>query len=126
MTVYLVDTNVLLRFVQRSNPSHPLTRKVYRTLRQRGDSLSTTTQNRIEFWNVTTRPLSRNGFGFSVHEADRQLRFVERIFPILSPSIDKIELVREGRVRRAKLFYLRGKQGKAARVKEKKVVQEQA
>ena len=45
---------------------------------------------------------------------------VERIFPILSPNIDKIEVLRRGKVRRARLFYLRGKQGKAARVKEKK------
>lgn len=45
---------------------------------------------------------------------------VERIFPILSPNIDKIEVVRRGSVRRAKLYYLRGKSGKAARLKEKK------
>ena len=45
---------------------------------------------------------------------------VERIFPILSPNIDKIEVLRRGKVRRARLYYMRGKQGKAARVKEKK------
>lgn len=45
---------------------------------------------------------------------------VERIFPVLSPNIDKIEVVRRGVVRRARLFFLRGKQGKAARIKEKK------
>ncbi len=45
---------------------------------------------------------------------------VERIFPQHSPNIDKIEVVRFGRVRRAKLFYLRKAKGKAARVKEKK------
>jgi len=45
---------------------------------------------------------------------------VERIFPISSPNIDKIEVVRFGRVRRAKLFYLRKAKGKAARVKERK------
>ena len=45
---------------------------------------------------------------------------VERIFPVLSPNIDKIEVVRLGKVRRARLFYLRGRQGKAARVKERK------
>jgi large subunit ribosomal protein L19 len=45
---------------------------------------------------------------------------VERIFPLHSPHIDKIEVVRYGRVRRAKLFYLRKAKGKAARVKEKK------
>ena len=45
---------------------------------------------------------------------------VERIFPILSPSIDRIEVIRRGKVRRGRLFYLRGKHGKAARIKELK------
>ena len=44
---------------------------------------------------------------------------VEKVFPIYSPSIDKIEIVRNGSVRRAKLYYLRGRVGKAAKVKEK-------
>jgi large subunit ribosomal protein L19 len=44
---------------------------------------------------------------------------VERIFPLLSPSIDKIEVLKRGSVRRAKLYYLRGKKGKAAKIKEK-------
>jgi large subunit ribosomal protein L19 len=44
---------------------------------------------------------------------------VERIFPMYSPKIARVERVREGRVRRAKLFYLRGLRGKAARIKEK-------
>ncbi|PKQ67031.1 MULTISPECIES: 50S ribosomal protein L19 [Raineya] len=43
---------------------------------------------------------------------------VERIFPIFSPSIDKIEVIRRGKVRRARIYYLRGKTGKAARIKE--------
>jgi large subunit ribosomal protein L19 len=43
---------------------------------------------------------------------------VERIFPLHSPAIEKIEVVRSGRVRRAKLYYLRGLRGKAARLKE--------
>lgn len=43
---------------------------------------------------------------------------VERIFPLHSPRIDKIKIVRRGRVRRAKLYYLRKLQGKAARIKE--------
>ena len=43
---------------------------------------------------------------------------VERVFPVNSPRIDKIEVVRRGQVRRAKLYYLRDKVGKAARVKE--------
>lgn len=47
---------------------------------------------------------------------------VERIFPINSPKIAKIEVVRRGHVRRAKLYYLRQRQGKAARIKEKRYV----
>ena len=43
---------------------------------------------------------------------------VERTFPMNSPSIDKMEVVRKGKVRRAKLFYLRDRVGKAAKVKE--------
>jgi large subunit ribosomal protein L19 len=46
---------------------------------------------------------------------------VERIFPLHSPKLDTIEVVRYGRVRRAKLFYLRQLKGKAARIKEKRL-----
>ena len=45
---------------------------------------------------------------------------VERIFPLHSPSIDRIELVRRGKVRRAKLYYLRDLRGKAARIEERR------
>ena len=44
---------------------------------------------------------------------------VEKVFPVHSPSIDKIEVVRNGAVRRTKLYYLRGRVGKGAKVKEK-------
>ena len=44
---------------------------------------------------------------------------VEKVFPVHSPSIDHFEVVRNGRVRRAKLYYLRGRVGKGAKVKEK-------
>ncbi|WP_092751219.1 50S ribosomal protein L19 [Hydrogenoanaerobacterium saccharovorans] len=43
---------------------------------------------------------------------------VERVFPIHSPNVDKVELVRHGKVRRSKLYYLRDRVGKAAKVKE--------
>jgi len=54
---------------------------------------------------ITVRKIS-NGVG------------VERIFPIHSPRIEKIEVLKKGKVRRAKLYYLRNLQGKAARIKE--------
>lgn len=59
-----------------------------------------------------------NGESFTVRKISNGVG-VERIFPLVSPAIDKIELVKEGRVRRAKLYYLKGRQGKAARIREK-------
>jgi large subunit ribosomal protein L19 len=59
-----------------------------------------------------------NGETFTVRKVSNGIG-IERIFPILSPNLDRIELIRAGKVRRARLFYLRGKQGKAARIKEK-------
>ncbi|MBR4319591.1 MAG: 50S ribosomal protein L19 [Oscillospiraceae bacterium] len=44
---------------------------------------------------------------------------IERVFPLHSPAVDKVELVRHGKVRRAKLYYLRDRVGKAAKLKEK-------
>lgn len=64
------------------------------------------------------RGTNTNGETFSVRKVSNGVG-VERIFPILSPSIDKIEFIKAGKVRRAKLYYLKGRQGKSARIKEK-------
>ena len=54
---------------------------------------------------------------FTVRKISNQIG-VERTFPIHSPIVEKIEVVRNGKVRRNKLFYLRGRSGKASRIKE--------
>ena len=58
------------------------------------------------------------GKTFNVRKIGANNVGVERIFPLYSESIESIEVVRKGRVRRAKLFYLRDRKGKAARIKE--------
>ena len=67
--------------------------------------------------------LKRQGRGFTQTFTVRKISDgigVERLFPLHSPNIDSIVVNKEGRVRRAKLYYLRSRQGKAARIKEKK------
>jgi len=67
--------------------------------------------------------ISRRGGGtresFTVRKISGSVG-VERIFPMSSPNVDKIEVVRRGRVRRAKLYYLRNLRGKAARIDERR------
>jgi len=68
--------------------------------------------------------ISRRGAGVSETFTVRKISNgvgVERIFPVHSPMLSEITVVRRGRVRRAKLFYLRNVTGKSARIKEKKV-----
>ena len=67
---------------------------------------------------IQRRHVNSNGETFTVRKISNGVG-VERIFPIISPNIDKIEIIRKGHVRRARLYYLRGKQGKAAKVREK-------
>ena len=66
--------------------------------------------------------IARAGSGLNENFTVRKISYgegVERIFPIYSPLIDSIKLVRRGRVRRAKLYYLRERRGKSARIAEK-------
>jgi large subunit ribosomal protein L19 len=67
--------------------------------------------------------ISKRGGGISENFTVRKVSAgvgVERIFPIHSPSIATVDVVRRGRVRRAKLYYLRNLSGKAARIREKR------
>jgi large subunit ribosomal protein L19 len=67
---------------------------------------------------ITRRGKGTNGESFSVRKVSNGVG-VERIFPFLSPSIEKIEVMKLGSVRRAKLYYMKGRHGKSARIKEK-------
>jgi large subunit ribosomal protein L19 len=69
---------------------------------------------------VLGRRGSRNNASFTVRKVSNGIG-VERIFPVHSPNIEKIEVTRLGKVRRAKLYYLRTRRGKAARIKEKRI-----
>src|SRR5208283_3396932 len=66
--------------------------------------------------------IGRSGSGLNENFTVRKISYgegVERVFPLYSPMIDSIKLVRRGQVRRAKLYYLRGRRGKSARIVER-------
>jgi len=66
--------------------------------------------------------IGRSGGGLNENFTVRKISYgegVERVFPLYSPMIDSIEVVRRGKVRRAKLYYLRGRRGKSARIFER-------
>jgi large subunit ribosomal protein L19 len=67
--------------------------------------------------------IGRSGSGINENFTVRKISYgegVERVFPLYSPLVDSIKVVRRGKVRRAKLYYLRGLRGKSARIVEKK------
>ena len=77
-------------------------------------------KERIQVFEGTV--IAKNNSGIAETFTVRRVAYgcgVERVFPVHSPSVAKVELVRKGRVRRAKLYYLRDRVGKATRVKEK-------
>ena len=77
-------------------------------------------RERIQLFEGTI--IAKHGGGISETFTVRRVSFgvgVEKTFPVHSPNVDKVEIVRVGKVRRAKLFYLRDRVGKAAKVKER-------
>lgn len=76
-------------------------------------------KERIQIFEGTV--IARRGSGVSETFTVRRVSYgvgVEKVFPIHSPNVEKVELVRHGKVRRSKLYYLRDRVGKAAKVKE--------
>jgi predicted nucleic acid-binding protein len=86
--LYLVDTNVLLRFADRTHQFYPKIRLAVRCLRIDQHKLVITSQNCVEFWNVATRPMNKNGFGLTPNDAHNLLKLIERLFPILPDRSD--------------------------------------
>jgi len=66
--------------------------------------------------------IGRQGEGLNESFTVRKISYgegVERVFPVYSPLVDSVQVVRKGKVRRAKLYYLRGRRGKSARIAER-------
>jgi large subunit ribosomal protein L19 len=73
--------------------------------------------------------IGRSGGGLNENFTVRKISYgegVERVFPLYSPAVDSIKVVRRGKVRRAKLYYLRDRRGKSARIVERQDRQERA
>ena len=79
-------------------------------------------KERIQLFQGVVIKVRRGGMGasFTVRRVTHGVG-VERTFPLYSPLVDKVEVVRHGKVRRAKLYYLRGLSARAARIKERRV-----
>jgi predicted nucleic acid-binding protein len=81
---YLVDTGVLVRLTEPSDPLHPVIAAVLEELWKSEARLVVSMQNIAEFWAVCTRPKeSRGGLGLSIEQVDRRLRFLEAIITVL-------------------------------------------
>ncbi len=86
-----------------------------------GDKVVEGERSRVQAFEGVCIARSNKGIGSSF--TVRKISFgegVERVFPLYSPAIDSIEVVRRGAVRRAKLYYLRGRTGKSARIAERR------
>ncbi|MBE9169801.1 PIN domain-containing protein [Pleurocapsales cyanobacterium LEGE 06147] len=88
MTRYLVDTNLLLRSVQLGHSMHAEAVAAMKVLLQGDDDVYITSQNLIEFWNVCTRPLEKNGLGMTPVQAGDELTRMESIFSLLPDTVD--------------------------------------
>ncbi len=86
-TPYLVDSNILLRWIKPDHSDYPAIVSAIDDILQRQGVLCYTSQNLAEFWNTSTRPVDRNGYGLSPGETDRRARFFENRLRLLADSL---------------------------------------
>jgi len=81
---YLIDTNVLLRSADHAHPMYNDATNAVSLLRNQGETLCIVPQNLIEFWNVYTRPVNRNGLGHTAEEAGEEIRRLKAFFTFVA------------------------------------------
>jgi predicted nucleic acid-binding protein len=86
-TPYLVDSNILLRWIKPDHSDYPAIVSAIEDILQRQGVLCYTSQNLAEFWNTSTRPVDRNGYGLSPGETDRRAKFFEDRLRLLPDSL---------------------------------------
>jgi hypothetical protein len=86
-TLYLLDSNILIRWVQPSDPDYVSVETALDTLIGQKAILCYTSQNLAEFWNACTRPANRNGYGLTPQETDKRARFFESKLRLLPDSL---------------------------------------
>ena len=86
-TPYLIDSNILIRWVQPSEPDYPIVESALEALASQGAILCYTSQNVAEFWNACTRPADRNGYGLLPQEADQRARLFEMRLRLLADNL---------------------------------------
>jgi predicted nucleic acid-binding protein len=85
-TTYLVDSNVLLRWMKPDHGDYPVIASALDAIVERNGVLCYTSQNVAEFWNASTRPLDRNGYGLSPQETDLTAEWFEERLRLLPDS----------------------------------------
>ena len=88
---WFVDTNILLRLASIRQAEHPDVRLAVDHLLTLGQDIFCAAQNVAEFWNVSTRPADKNGFGLTIPEVQRELARIERFLTILPETLEVFE-----------------------------------
>jgi len=86
-TAYLIDTNVLLRWVKPDEQDYPMVVSAIESILRRGAILCYASQNVAEFWNTCTRPIERNGYALSPQDTDRRARLFEEKMQLLPDTV---------------------------------------